>query len=69
MKDKVLYLLGALVMPIVFPICIVLSFLTNLWAAAKECYVDTAYDTRLNWRSVVSFYNAGFPKSSDKERP
>lgn len=52
MKDKALYLLGAVLMPIAFLVCIPWAFLEGLWDAAK----DTAYDTRRNWRTLVDYY-------------
>ncbi|MNK80825.1 hypothetical protein D3C87_1005550 [compost metagenome] len=54
MKDKILYLIGAVLMPVAFLGCILLAFLDGLSEALKE----TAYDTRRNWRTLVDYYRS-----------
>ena len=65
MKDKLLYLIGMIIMPIGFVVCILIALAEGLWEALK----DTAWDTKRNWRSLIEFYRDGFPRRSNKERP
>lgn len=65
MKDKLLYLVGMVIMPIGFVLCIPFAIASGLWEALK----DTAYDIKRNWRTLIEYYADGFPKASDKERP
>jgi hypothetical protein len=73
MKSKALYLLGALVMPVFLPLWLLWCFLADLGGSLKIALRNTYYSTRhqakQDWRTLVSYYADGFPKSSDKERP
>ena len=65
MKDKLLYLIGMIVMPIGFVVCIPFAIISGLLEASR----DTAYDIKRNWRTLVEYYRDGFPRRSTKERP
>ncbi|MDF2860291.1 MAG: hypothetical protein K0S02_563 [Achromobacter mucicolens] len=69
MKSKARYAVGMIVMPLLFPLCVVWAFLTNLWSALKGCVGDTAYDVWRDWESLCRLYKAGFKQFSNKERP
>lgn len=65
MKDKILYLIGMVIMPIGFVLCIPFAIISGL----LEAWKDTAYDIKRNWRTLIEFYRDGFPRRSKKERP
>lgn len=68
MKAKVLYLLGALLLPLGFPFCVVFEFVKRLVPAVANVFHSVAYTTKRDWRYLKSYYADGFPKKSDKER-
>ena len=65
MKDKILYLIGMIVMPIGFVVCIPFAIISGLVEASR----DVAFDIKRNWRTLIEFYLDGFPRRSNKERP
>jgi len=67
-KPKLRYALGMIVMPIVFPLCAVWSFILNLKSAAKECAQDTAYDVGRDWDSLCRLYKAAINEFLKKDR-
>jgi hypothetical protein len=62
------YAVGMIVMPVLFPLCVVWAFLTNLWSALKGCIEDTVYDVGRDWASLCRLYRAGIKQFSTKER-